>query len=264
MEREPSRDVVSEIKESLARFLEKPTRENLKLLRSKYFGELDELDFKREWPERSKLAKHVLAIANSGGGCIFIGIDRVDDIYRSVGLEDFQDPADVDKSLSKYKPRSLEVITQEFFFPEKEYPTLEDKKVQIIFIRSQNSDLPYVAQNSGKDVAEGVIYVRSGTESRPARHEEVGKLIEKRVYSYGTVKQIDLEANFQRLKYLYGELEQLQATKLIEFIRQSNLYTPEDRERQRHRYKHLEDLERFIEGLIYKLKSDLEDSTVLL
>lgn len=105
-----------------------PNRENLQHLESNYFGELDAVNFKREWSEKSKLAKHILAIANSGGGCIFVGTDRVNDEYRPVELKKLLDPADVAKSLSKYAPRLLEVFTQEFFFPEKEYPNLEDKK----------------------------------------------------------------------------------------------------------------------------------------
>lgn len=264
MEHEPSKDAVSEIKESVARFVKEPTRENLKLLKDRYFGELDELDFKREWIEKSKLAKHVLAIANTGGGCIFVGIDRAGDAYIPVGLENIRDPAEVSRDLSKYVPKLLEVFKYDFFFPEKEYPTLEDKKIQIVFIRPQASDLPYVAQNSGQNVVEGVVYVRSGTESRPARYEEVAKLIERKVYSYGTTKQIDLEASLQRLRALYRELEELRTTKMIEFMHQYNLYTFEEVERHRHKRENLEELERFIESLIYKLKSDIEDSTTVL
>ncbi|WLR51216.1 hypothetical protein LC040_18965 [Bacillus tianshenii] len=36
-------------------------------------GETDFLDFKMKWIDLTKLAKHTLAIANSGGGCILMG-----------------------------------------------------------------------------------------------------------------------------------------------------------------------------------------------
>jgi hypothetical protein len=53
-------------REAFARFFEEPTREGLRELLRENFGEANELDFKREWPESSKLAKHVLGLANFG------------------------------------------------------------------------------------------------------------------------------------------------------------------------------------------------------
>jgi hypothetical protein len=59
--------------EGFARFFEEPRRENLRELLRDTAGEYSHLDFKREWPETWKLARHILAIANSGGGSLVSG-----------------------------------------------------------------------------------------------------------------------------------------------------------------------------------------------
>jgi len=62
--------------EAFARFFEAPTREGLRALLQENFGEANEIDFKRELPEGSKLARHVLGLANFGEGCIVVGVEQ--------------------------------------------------------------------------------------------------------------------------------------------------------------------------------------------
>jgi hypothetical protein len=66
------------IHESFAKFFEKPTRDRLRELLKNNVGELDNLDFKESFPEKEKLAKHILAIANSKGGVIIVGQKKGD------------------------------------------------------------------------------------------------------------------------------------------------------------------------------------------
>lgn len=61
------------LKEQFANFFEEPTRDKLKKIIQFNLGEEDYLDFKGCWPEGAKIAKHVLAFANSGGGCMVVG-----------------------------------------------------------------------------------------------------------------------------------------------------------------------------------------------
>jgi hypothetical protein len=54
-------------KEEIARFLESPSREGLRNILKNHVGELSDLDFKENLPEPTKLAKHILAMANTWG-----------------------------------------------------------------------------------------------------------------------------------------------------------------------------------------------------
>ena len=59
-------------------FLKEPTKDNFRDFIFKNCGELDEVDFKETWIDKGHLAKTMLAMANSMGGGIIIGIkDRL-------------------------------------------------------------------------------------------------------------------------------------------------------------------------------------------
>lgn len=60
--------------EGFSRFFEKPSRDTLRDLLKYGSGEADRFDFKETWPDKAKIAKHILAFANSGGGALIIGI----------------------------------------------------------------------------------------------------------------------------------------------------------------------------------------------
>ncbi len=51
-----------------------PSRDGFVTFVKESCGEQDNIDFKEKWIEKSKLAKIMLAIANSGGGMVVIGI----------------------------------------------------------------------------------------------------------------------------------------------------------------------------------------------
>lgn len=61
-------------KDELHDVLNNPTRENFRVPLQNHLGEEDYLDFKKGWPEKEKEARHILAMANSGGGCIVFGV----------------------------------------------------------------------------------------------------------------------------------------------------------------------------------------------
>ena len=77
--------------EGFARFFEQPTREGLRELLKQNFGEQDYLDFKKQWTSLSKIAKHIIAFANSGGGCIVLGVEQTNDELEAVGLDSILD-----------------------------------------------------------------------------------------------------------------------------------------------------------------------------
>ncbi len=61
-------------KEEFAKFYENPTREGLRELLKNNLGEYPNIDFKSQLPTFSSIARHILGIANSGGGCIILGV----------------------------------------------------------------------------------------------------------------------------------------------------------------------------------------------
>jgi predicted HTH transcriptional regulator len=84
------------IYEEFSRFFEHPTRETLRVLLKSNVGETDLLDFKESWPTNPALARHTLAIANSGGGAIIVGVRQEQDCSLvSVGVEKLRDKAEV-------------------------------------------------------------------------------------------------------------------------------------------------------------------------
>ena len=59
-------------KEEFSKFFENPSREALRELLKFQVGEFDPYDFKASWPILSKVARHFLALANSGGGFLSV------------------------------------------------------------------------------------------------------------------------------------------------------------------------------------------------
>lgn len=90
--------------EGFSRFFEKPTREGLRDLIKSNIGETDYLDFKTEWPEYPKLAKHILALSNSGGGAIITGVKQNEDgTIESVGSNEIGDKEKITKGIKAYR-----------------------------------------------------------------------------------------------------------------------------------------------------------------
>jgi predicted HTH transcriptional regulator len=90
--------------ELFARFFEKPTRKALRELLKNNTGEYNHLDFKGEWPEYTKLAKHVLAFSNTGGGALIIGVKSKekedgtkDGTFEAVGITKIIDKSEIFK-----------------------------------------------------------------------------------------------------------------------------------------------------------------------
>ena len=64
-----------------------PSRDGFVTFVKESCGEQDNIDFKEKWIEKSKLAKIMLAIANSGGGMVVIGIkDNKGKGYEPIGI----------------------------------------------------------------------------------------------------------------------------------------------------------------------------------
>lgn len=119
------------------RGFEAPTRDGLRELLKGNPGELRWCDFKAEWLEPAGLARRVLGMANSGGGCLVIGVEEASDgTLLSTGLPALKDKADVTNGLKNYVPAALlrNVDVVDFAFEASEYPALVGKKFQVVFV----------------------------------------------------------------------------------------------------------------------------------
>ena len=102
-------------KDELYEILTNPTRENFRVLLQNHLGEEDYLDFKKEWPDKEKEARHILAMANSGGGCIVFGVTQNEDgTFDITGLDKFKDAANLRNEVKGYLPAPLSYYIKDF------------------------------------------------------------------------------------------------------------------------------------------------------
>ena len=196
--------------DDFALFLERPSRDRLRKILTTHGQETDNLDFKREWPSASKLAKHVLAIANSGGGCIVVGVNQSDDGTLSpIGMKGLIDKADVTRGMAKYLPAplipSLQVV--DFHYDASEYEQLIGKRFQVLFIDDDIEHIPFIAMADGDGISQATIYVRRGTSSEPTKYDELQRLVTRRIESgYSSTAEMDIRSELAQLKELYSTI----------------------------------------------------------
>ena len=196
------------LKEDFAKFLE--TREGLREFLKNHCGETQHVDFKKEWPEMSKLAKHILAIANSGGGVIIVGVlQKEDNTFEPIGLDKIKDQSEILNGIKKFLPSSLlnSSKIRDFLYEESEYPKLKGKKFQVLLIPSDPEHLPYLSEADGKHIKSNRIYIRRGGETVEANHDELQKIINIRIETgYSSRRELSLEEHLNQLRILYNQL----------------------------------------------------------
>lgn len=196
-------------KDELYEVLSNPTRENFRILLQNHLGEEDYLDFKREWPDKEKEARHILAMANSGGGCIIFGVSQNDDgSFEIRGLDILKDAANLKNEVKGYLPSSLKYHVKDFFYNSSEYDAMIGKKFQILIVEDIPLKLPFVCCKDGEKIKDGDIYVRKGTESERANNYEISELIKRKINETKIPrnKDLSLEKQLEQLKILYSEL----------------------------------------------------------
>lgn len=170
---------------------------------SEHDYEMDCLDFKQAWIEKGKLAKILLAMANSGGGIIVFGVQENDDHTTSVcGLESFKDETDIRHSVSKYIPPRLEFSIENYSFDTSEYQVLKGKKVQSLIIKDTPEELPFISTSEGDSLKDNCIYVRNGTACEFADYTSMQKILDRRIKT-GHISTLDLDTHLSQLKTLY-------------------------------------------------------------
>jgi hypothetical protein len=200
----------SKLYERFSQFVEHPTRAEFEALLLENHGEFGHLDFKAEWIFGSKLARHVLAMANSGGGMMVVGVKENDDkTLTADGLASLEDKASISAGIKKFVPHSLDALVLDFAFTERDEGAAKGKKFQVLLVHSSAEHLPYVCLAQGDEIKDGVVYVREGTESVPASHPRMQELINRRIEALETSPiLISLQEHCSELKYLYSEIPQ--------------------------------------------------------
>lgn len=191
--------------EAFAQFFEEPTREKLRELVKQNIGETDYLDFKEEWPDLVKVSKHILALANSGGGVLAIGLSQTDTgEIVATGLSELKDKVNVVKVTSKYIPTSVNFDVLDFSYTDSEYQSIKGKRFQVVLVEYSEKVLPLLSLKEGNGIKSNVAYVRHGTETTEANHEQFEHLVNLRVESgYSSSHTLDLEGHLEQLRVLF-------------------------------------------------------------
>jgi len=200
------------IHEDFARFFERPTREDLRNLIKNNFGELPQCDFKADWPALPKLARHILGIANSKGGCVIVGVAQTEDnVLEPKGLSKLTDKAEITGGIKRYIPDALfpSIDVLDFSYSTSEYETLVGKKFQVILVDDDPKHLPFISTAESDDISNNAIYVRRGTSTEVANYQELQILLNRRLETgYSSSREIDLETHLEQLKILYRHIDE--------------------------------------------------------
>ena len=189
-------------------FLKEPTKENFRKFLKENCGELDEVDFKAQWIDKGSLAKTILAMANSQGGIIVVGVKETNDgQIEPVGLSEFKDKADINNEIAKYIPAELDYVIYNYSYDSSEYKAVENKKFQLLLVNDTPERLPFISQAQTTDLTKDTIYIRRGTKCERATASEIEKLLEYRIDTiFKESSDLTLKQHLEQLRILYNEL----------------------------------------------------------
>lgn len=167
--------------------------------------ETDSIDFKETWIEKGKLAKIILAMANSGGGCIVFGIKETE-AHKSepVGLseESVKDESNAANSVKKYLPENISWKLMTFSFEKSEYEKLSGKTFQVIVVYDFPKFIPFISIAEGDGLKQATIYTRRNTECVIANNSELQSMLDRRIETQ-YISKIEFSEHLHQLSELY-------------------------------------------------------------
>ena len=187
-----------------------PSRDGFKTFLKESCGELDNIDFKEKWITKGKLAKIMLAMANTGGGVIVLGIqENKDDNYLAVGIDELNDAADVEKEIKKLVPRNLSYSVLDFIYDDEIYGEYAGKKFQAIIIADAPEQLPFFSIGASDDIEKDCVYVRRGTSSEKASARDFETMIQRKLENvFKESNDLSLKEHLEQLQFLYDSIPQ--------------------------------------------------------
>ena len=200
--------VNKEFKEVFAKFSESPDRVNLRDILKQDGGEFPYIDFKEMMIEIPILAKHILAFSNSGGGIIIFGVlEKEGKTFEFGGLTAFTEKTDIKKSLSAYLPHDLKYELYNFDYDDSpEWKVIKGKKFQVLSIDDCPQSLPFLSLKSSEpSIFRNRVYCRTKTNSEEATHEDLKKIINRRLdTNISTTEKDSFREHIDQLEILYS------------------------------------------------------------
>ncbi|MDR4910666.1 MULTISPECIES: AlbA family DNA-binding domain-containing protein [Bacillus] len=173
-----------------------------------FYGETNYLDYKEKLIEEYKIAKLLLAMANSGGGMVVFGIEDKD--YKPIGLElgENFDITGFEKKLRNIIPDELKFFSQLLKYPDDDvYGILKGKAFIVIYIPKQLRYIPFLSKKESTGLKVNRIYVRRNTSVEEANSHEIEEMVKKRVHStYHDLSSLTLDEHLEQLKCLYTNI----------------------------------------------------------
>jgi len=206
----PDTDTRLSFSEEFARFLSERDRQSLRDLLKHRHGEYNFLDFKEAWPDQTDLAKHALGFANSGHGCIVVGIaeDDSDSSLKINGLAALKDKTDIKQGIEKYLPSTVHFEIHDFEYEDSDYVALKGKKFQVFLVAHNPAVIPILCKTDGKGIHKNRIYVRKNNSTTEADHDTLQELLQTRIRAVAPSNaEGDLTNHLDQLKALYGALD---------------------------------------------------------
>lgn len=187
-------------------FLKNPTRDALGELLCENFGETNLYDFKAEWQNYPKMAKHILGFSNSGGGGLIIGVSQnKDNTFNNTGLENLIDKSTIDQGIRKYIPDKLKYEVLDFQY-DRTYrrKELAGKKFQVIIIKDMPTRIPFVSSIGNNEIRKGLVYIRRQGSTEPVNYDELQEIINRRT------RECDEIIHLEKLTSVYDNINSIQ------------------------------------------------------
>jgi len=192
----------SDIKEIVANLLNAPDRVKFRELLQNNLEEYNELEFKGDYIKYDKLAKHILAMANTNNSLIIFGVDEEDNKLNPIGIE-LKDKTDIKNGLKHYLPDSLEYEIHDFKYGnEPEWKKIKNKDFQMITIRFTPDKIPFLSKIEKGVVKPFEIYCRRSNSSEKVRQEDIERILNARINSSTNNNEFNLEKELNELKIL--------------------------------------------------------------
>lgn len=155
-------------------------------------------------------------------------------------------------TLKAYLPSEISYDIFDFSYKDSDYPEIKGKKFQVMLVEYDSRYIPFLSKKAGDGIKDNVPYVRRGTNSDEATHDELQKIINARLETGFSSKHIlDLSEHLEQLKILYRS-------------KRSGDWTLASRALEMFEGDKLQDYRSFIDVLIEKKKKKIEEDLGLL